>query len=354
MKYFAGVDTHRDEHYLVVIDQMGQIVESLSISANSVGYAQAIEKTASYSDLIWGMEGTGSYGRPFANALARGGHTVYEVPGAVSKRHRKRLRRPGKSDPQDAHAIAEAVLREQETLPRYLMEDEHEAARLLYDRRDRAVREQTVKINRIRALALRLEIELPKDLTTRPGIDGLLAAVDRHGVVGYAEHELVDEIRGLSEDLRRIHALVSDLEKRMRPFAERLAPGLLRLRGCSVVTAVGLIGHAGRVDGYRSSNAFAAHAGTSPVECSSGKYRALRLNTRGNRQLNRCLHTIANVQIRTQDHFGKIYYDRKRAEGKTLREALRCLKRQLAKVVFRTLLHNAQTQSQLAPQPLAA
>jgi transposase len=337
LEFFAGVDTHRDTHSIVVINQVGELVESFQISAESRGYAEAIELLAKYEGLVWGLEGTGSYGRPFADALVRAGHTVYEVPGMISKRHRQRLRHPGKSDVQDAHAIAEAILRERNTLPRHLEADAEEATRLVYERRDRNVREQTVKVNRIRALALRLELELPKDMTTGRALATVMARLSKHRSQGYADLEVIDEIGDLVTDLRIVIKRIAELERRMRPFVKDLVPGLPRLRGCSVVTAAGLIGHAGLLLNYRSADAFASHAGVAPVPCSSGKHVAVRLQTGGNRQLNRCLHNIANVQMRTEGHAGKIYYDRKRAEGKTHREAMRSLKRRLATVVFRTI-----------------
>ena len=337
MEFFAGVDTHRDSHSIVVINTLGEVVEMFTISADDEGYGKAISRTAKFEDLYWGLEGTGSYGRPFADLLITLGYTVYEVPGTITKRHRRRLRRQGKSDEQDAQAIAEAILRERDSLPRHIEADAEEATRLLYERRDRHVRERTAKINRIRALALRLKIKAPDDLSSTRSLGTLEDVLNRQSPAGYADFEIVDELRDLIGDLRRIAARIAELEGRMRPFVERLVPALLELRGCSVVSAAGLIGHTGSVSNYRSSDAFASHAGTAPVPCSSGKYESVRLNTGGNRQLNRCLHNIANTQMRTEGHPGNAYYARKRSEGKTHREALRSLKRRLATVVFRTL-----------------
>jgi len=348
LEFFAGVDTYRDTHSIAVVNHLGELLESFTTIANSSGYAEALARTAKYAGLIWGLEGTGSYGRPFADALIRAGHTVYEVPGVITKRHRRRLRRRGKSDPQDAHAIAEAVLRERDSLPRHLEADAEEATRLLYDRRDRYVRERTAKINRIRALALRLELDLPDDLTSVRALNAVETTLKDRPTYGYTDYEAVDEIRDLLGDLRRIVDRIVEVEARTGPFVKRLAPALLELRGCSVISAAGLIGNTGRTTNYRTPDAFASHAGAAPVSCSSGKYESFRLNTGGNRQLNRCLHNIANVQMRTLGHAGKLYYDRKRAEGKTHREAMRCLKRRLAAVVFR-MLRAAQAGRESAP-----
>lgn len=121
-----------------------------------------------------------------------------------------------------------------------------------------------------------------------------------------------------------------------------------------MISAAGLIGHAGAIANYRDHGTFASHAGVAPVVCSSGQYQSVRVNSGGNRQLNRCLHNIANVQMRTEGHPGKLYYDRKRSEGKTHREAMRRLKRRLATVIFRLLKSAAIRHKLLAPLPLAA
>jgi transposase len=346
VKFFAGVDTHRDTHSIAIINELGELVDSFSITADTVGFEQAISKTATFPELAWGLEGTGSYGRTFAETLVRVGYTVYEVPGMISKRHRNRLRHRGKSDAQDARAIAESVLRERDSLTRCVDADQEEATRLLYERRDRKIRERTEKTNRFRALGLRAQLKLPADMTTSRSLKLAAEVVERIEPHGFAGLELVDELRDLLAELRHIESTVSTLEKRLRPFVERLAPRLLEIKGCSIVSAAGLIGHAGEMSGYRDSSAFASHAGVAPVQCSSGKHQAVRLNTGGNRQLNRCLHTLANVQMRTAGHVGKAYYDRKRSEGKTHREAMRCLKRQLANVIFRLLVEAAARRSE--------
>ena len=344
LEYFAGVDTHKETHAVAIVDGLGRELEVFSIPASSAGYVNAMELTAKYAGLIWGVEGTGSHGRPFADALVRAGHTVFEVPGKLTKRYRGRE----KTDERDARAIAEAVLREREKLPRHLEADAEEATRLLYERRDRNVREQTAKINRIRALALRLELALPDDLSSVRALDAVKKALQKYHTCGFTDFQVVDEIGDLLSDLRLISKRIAELERRMRPFVKRLVPKLLELRGCSVISAAGLVGHTGSTLNYTDAHAFAAHAGAAPVKCSSGKYDSVRVSTGGNRQLNRCLHNIANTQMRTPSHAGEIYYKRKRSEGKTHREAMRCLKRRLAAVVFRIL---REEESRRQPTP---
>ena len=152
----AGVDCHKDTHTIVFLNELGKVEQELSIPATTRGYAVAIETGRRYGEVRWGIEGSGSYGALFAQQLVASGATVYEVPGAFTKRHRKHGSRPGKSDPLDAKAIAEAVLRESERLPVYGVAAEQQALRLRYDRRDRLVGERTRAVNRLRSVALRL------------------------------------------------------------------------------------------------------------------------------------------------------------------------------------------------------
>lgn len=334
MDFAAGVDTHKDQHSIVVLNRLGEIVDQFAISVKASGYAQAIEHTKTYENLVWGLEGTGTYGRAFADALIAAGAVVYEVPGFVTKRHRRKLRRPGKSDPQDAQAIAEAVLRERESLPRCERSDEQEATRLLFERRDRLVRSRTECVNRLRALALRLGVELPSDLTSFKAMELVEHRMASFQARGYAQFEMLDDMRDTITEVRRILSKTAELEKRLVPFVDRLAPGLLEIHGISTVVAAGLIGHAGILRNVRSADAFAMRAGVAPVPCSSGLHQSMRVNTGGNRQLNRLLHIAALSQTRKTGHPGEVYYHRKRREGQTHRAALRALKRQLATVVY--------------------
>lgn len=335
MRVVAGVDCHKATHTIVLVDEVGRVLDQFTISSDKDGYAQALARSRTYDDVVWGLEGTGSYGRAFADALSEADAIVYEVPGAFTKRHRKHASRHGKSDALDAHAIAEAVLRESARLPRYAFSDERETIRLKYDRRDRLVRQRTEAVNRVQTTALRLELaNLPKILTTASGLKKITAQVATLRGRTSTQDELIAQIEESIEDIVRLSATVAKLERELRPFVERLAPELLRTNGVSVVVAAGLIGHAGALVNYRNAAAFAMRAGVAPIECSSGRSQSVRLNLGGDRQLNRLLHVIALVQIRKPEQLGRIYYDRKRSEGKTHRAALRALKRQLATVVF--------------------
>ncbi len=343
MDRFAGVDCHPGSHTIAVIDAQGLLLAETTIPATPDGYRDALATSDRLGCVIWGLEGTGTYGRPFADYLVARGAIVYEVPGAVTKRYRKHSTRPGKSDAIDAKAIAEALLSERERLPRCFGSTNLEALRVLYDHRDRLVRERTQAVNRLRSAAMRLELlNVPADLTSaRKLISFKIAVAKRRG-----EGALVDAF--IQQALHAVDAIefyatrIADIEKRLRqlvkPFKE-----LLRLHGISYVVAAGLVGHAGDIRNCRSADSFAMRSAVAPVPCSSGRNEQVRLNLGGNRQLNRLLHVIAVTQISHRESTGRSYYERKMSEGKTPRAALRSLKRRLATVVYYRLREDLNT-----------
>jgi len=333
VRTIAGVDCHKDSHSIVVVDSTGQVLSELVIPTTPQGYQAAVEAANKLGTVVWGLEGSGSYGRAFADVLLGEGATVYEVPGAFTKRHRKHASRRGKSDLLDARAIAEAVLREADRLPRCEQYDQQVAIRLLYDRRDRLVRQRTEAVNRLRSLALRLLLPLPDYLSAAALEQLQLACAPLRGA-SYSSDAMLNELDETLSDLQRLDGRIREVERQLVPFTQRLAPELLELRGASHVVAAGLVGHVGNMSNCRNADAFAMRAGVAPVVCSSGQSTHVRLNVGGRRQLNRCLHVMAVVQLRAPEHPGRCYYDRKRAEGKTHKSALRALKRRLATVVY--------------------
>jgi transposase len=351
---FAGVDCHKTIHAVVFVDSIGSELQAVVIANDAAGFETALSAAQSFGcQVLWGLEGAGGYGRRFADFLVANNATVFEVPGNVTKRHRKNATRPGKTDTIDAKAIAEALIREQDRLPRYRQSEELLVLRLRYDQRDRLVRQRTVEVNRLKAAASMIDLKLEDDCTKSSALGAVRAAAiarqgQRHSVDAY-----VDEILIALEAIERINVHVAHIERALIPFVEALAPELLEVRGVGAVTAAGLLGHAGDVRNLRNADAFAAKCGTAPVPCSSGKTSAVRVNTGGNRKLNRLLYTIATTQVRTEKHAGKIYYERKRSEGHNSRAALRALKRQLTKVVYRQLV-KVHTRLQALPTSHAA
>lgn len=336
MKVIVGVDSHKKTHAIVVLEAAGDTLASFSIAATPEGFRDALDRVLRFADdAVWGIEGAYTYGQGLADFLKLRNATVCEVPGSISKRHRRQSSRHGKTDPLDARAIAEAVLLEADRLPIYERCAEREAVRLLYESRDRLVRHRTESVNRTRAFAHHVGIlNVPSDLTRPRAVKRFRAQLPEYRRRDIASDLRIEEIEECLQEIERLAKRINAIEAQLRPFVERLAPSLLELRGISTVVASGIIGHSGSPVNCRDANAFAMRAGVAPVSCSSGKHSAVRLNRGGNRQLNRLFHHIAMTQLRFAEHPGRVYYDRKRSEGKSHRGAMRSLKRQLATVIF--------------------
>jgi transposase len=338
MQVVAGVDCHKSFHTAVFLDAVGQVVDRITFPTTEEGYERALTVGRRVGCTDWGLEGAGCYGYAFSVYARAQGARVLEVPGILTKRHRRHSSHRGKSDETDARAIAEVILREADRLPCFHPSVLQRALRLRYDRRDRLVRERTRAVNRLRMAAVLIGVvELPRDLTSTKAARQMSDIAIRfrdevrlHAAAG----AIVDDLQEAAEEILRLTAQIREAERRLKVLTAEMSSDLTSVHGVSSVVAAGLIGHAGDLRNYRNAGAFAAKCGAAPVPCSSGRHVAVRVNRGGDRQLNRLLHVIAVAQVATKAHPGRQYYDRKRAEGKTHPSAMRCLKRQLATVVY--------------------
>lgn len=326
-----GIDTHKRTLAACAVDAVGAVIDERTFDCTSSGFD---ELAAWAGDVAAGarigIEGSSSYGAPLAHHLVATGHDVREVPPHLSRRERGRSRRPGKSDPGDALAIARVTLREAD-LPRVRLEDRSTELGLLADARDELVAAQTQARNRLHA---HLVVLLPgygrtvSQLVSRRQLDTIEQALA--GVPGIR----AELARALLADVRELGRRAAELE---RSLAALVADHpVLALPGVGVLTAARLVAEAGDIERFRSPAAFAMLAGVAPIPASSGESRRMRLNRGGNRRLNRALYTIALSQAW---HHGpaKAYIQRKRAAGKSWPEALRCLKHRISRPVFRLL-----------------
>jgi transposase len=320
-----GIDTHKATLAACAIDELGRPAAEQTFPNDPAGHAALLAWAREVSSgARIGLEGSAGFGAAAARFLLAAGEDVVEVPPQLSHRERLRSRRAGKSDPGDALAIARVTLREPE-LPPVRTADWTREIGLLIEAREDLVTEATRVRNRLHAdlavlvpgygvtaanlVAVRHRRTAGRLLRGNPGIQAELAR-DRLARLG----RLMAEARVLEA---RIEALVGNHPLR------------------SLVTAK-IIGETGDLRRFRSADAFAMLAGVAPIPASSGQTQRMRLNRGGNRQLNRALYTIAIVQAWHHPP-AKAFIARKRAEGKTWREALRALKRHLARVVFRLL-----------------
>ncbi len=333
-----GIDTHKSSLVASAVDELGREVAAISVGNDAEGHRRLERWLCPWqTTLRVGIEGGGSYGAMLARRLVAQGIEVLEVPSRLTARERRRLKQPGKSDPSDALAIARLTLREPGLGP-VLVGGTPEDLRLLTVERDALVTERVRLVSRLHAHLVVLAPGYEQTIADLRSVSHLERAAHlvarRHDVRAKLARSLVARIRELDR-------AAGQLEREITARVD--APELRKIVGVGPLVAAMFVGHTGDVLAFRSAAGFAASTGTAPIPASSGQTQRHRLNRGGNRQLNRALHIVALVQSRL--HPGaRAYLARKRAEGKSWREAIRCLKRQLADVVYRAMVRDALRQ----------
>ena len=333
---FGGVDTHKDAHVAAAVDSAGRLLGTAAFAADTDGYGRLWGWLESFGALARvGVEGTGTYGAGLARHLAAAGVEAVEV----NRPNRQMRRRRGKSDTVDAEAAARAALCGTAAVVPKSADGDVEAIRTLSVARRSAVKARTVAANQIDAVA----VTAPEHL--KEALRGLSRAArvnacarlrpDHSGeaVTAAAKHAL----RSLARRHRALTAEIDDLDCELRRLCERANPALIAACGVGPETAATLLTAAGdNPHRMRSEATFAALCGTSPVEASSGPRVRHRLNRGGNRNANNALWRIAMVRMRV-DERTIAYAQRRRAEGKTPRETLRCVKRHITREIYRLI-----------------
>jgi transposase len=323
-----GVDTHKDTHVAVACDALGRQLDAIELDASVGGYVRLWEWATELGRPAFALEGAGSYGAGLAHFLIEAGVLVYEC-----ERPSRRDRRRGKNDWIDA-ALAARRLCTGEGLARLRGGGRREELRILLLERRSARRARTAALNQLHALVL----------AAPPSVRARLQELDAKALVERVRRlRLSDEQRTLACVLRRLggriralSAELDELDRELVTLVEQAAPELLKECGVGAVCAAQLIVSSGEPGRMRSEASSAALAGTSPVEASSGRQQRHRLNRGGDRQLNHALHMIALNRLR-YDSRTSAYYQRLLADGKSRREALRCVKRTLARYFYRHL-----------------
>jgi transposase len=332
-----GADTHRDTHELELATPAGRALATLQIPNSEAGYTALLDwvrENAAGPAIVAGVEGTRSYGIGLARALAAAGITVVEVDPAKHDRRGK-----GKTDAMDAHHAALAVLRMDITkLPTPRADGDREALRILLNAREEMIGTQTSQANRLHALLLAGD-DRDKEFARASFTAERLNALARRRQPADASREQAirhGEIRRLSTSLRTLRTDLEANRKTLLGLVNEVAPGLTDRRGIGPISAAQALisfSHLGRC---RSEAAFAKLSGTCPIPASSGQTTRHRLNRGGDRDLNRAIHAIALTRMRCC-HRTRAYVARRTAEGKTKREIRRCLKRYIARELFRVL-----------------
>jgi len=333
-----GVDTHTETLAANAIDDAGRELAARTFKNDRHGHGSLLRwATALGQPRRFGIEGSGSYGAALVRLLVSAGETVVEVPPILTQRERRHVRRAGKSDPGDALSIARVALREQGLGPVKLA-GITEDLKLLVDARDQRVFDRTRAANRLHAHLVILEPGAAAEIHNLTAASHLAAA---RRLIGRSTGTRAALAKAEWTRVRTLSGEIRDLERRIRALVAASGTTLPAIKGLAAITAAKILGETGDARRFHSSPAFAAVSGTAPIPASSGKTTRHRLNRGGNRQLNRAIHTVAVVQART-DTRAQEYVARRMADGKSRLEALRCLKRHLADVVYRTMLAEAE------------
>ena len=348
--FVIGVDTHARNHAVSILAcPHGEILDEAQFPATSAGLARAVSwagrRTGGDLGALWVIEGTGTYGARLARAAAQGGYAVVEAPRMNARANRA----IGKSDPLDARRIAGAALPLDVAHLRHPRADDgvRAAVRVLLASRDHMSTERTATINALTALLRVCDL----------GIDarGPLTAVQITTIASWRARQedlatstarweatrLAKRVAAIDEDLKEITKRITDLLRRSPAFVLLEQPGIGPITAAVALTAWS---HLGRI---RSESAFASLAGVNPIPASSGNTVRHRINRGGDRRLNRALHMTVVTRMR-MDPATRAYVERRTAEGRTLREIRRCLKRYLARQIYRHLNSAAATEE---PQP---
>lgn len=344
--YVIGVDTHRDSNTAAVIDAVtGAVVATTECPTDATGYKRTLRFALKHAEgrLVWAIEGSGSFGSGLTTYLLQQGYWVVEIdhPSRPARRN------GAKTDEIDAvRAAREALSREHLAAPR--ARGDREAMRVLLSARQGAILGRTRAIGQLKALIVNAPEQLRhtlRDGTTSQQLSHCARLRTRpHHTI---EHRAtVQAIRAVARRALFLEAEAAEHETELEQLVLAACPSLLELPGVGALTAAQLLiswSHHGRI---RNEAAFASLAGVAPLPASSGQTSRHRLNRTGDRQLNRALHTIALTRLRT-DETTQQYAQRRTQEGKTPRDIKRCLKRAIARELYRHLNANAGPTRQL-------
>ena len=337
----VGVDTHSDTHHAAVIDAVGRPLADAGFPTTPAGYRQLLAWAQGHGAVAgFGVEGTGAYGAGLARHLRAAGQVVIEV----DRPYRKTRRQRGKSDPIDAYAAAAAVLSGSATGTPKTRDGRVEAIRTLRLARRSAIKARTQAINQLKAVVLTGPAELRQSLaglTTRQ----LLMTCRRMRATSTRLADLDDPVlpaakitlRRLASRIAALNDEIDDLDTDLKPLVATTAPQLMAVYGVGTEVAAQLLITAGdNPERLRSEAAFARLCGTAPLPASSGRTTRHRLNRGGDRHANYALHIIALVRLSAHPPT-QAYAARRRAQGMSNLEIIRCLKRYIAREIHHVL-----------------
>ncbi len=336
----GGVDTHKDAHAAAVLDAAGALLGARPFPADAGGYASMLAWMRGFGEVsAVGVEGTGGYGAGLARALALAGVPVLEV---VSPDRSERRRR-GKDDGFDAVQAARAALAGARCAPAKSRGLEAEALGALEAAYEGAVKARTAALNALQARVVSLPEGMRAPLRGMGSSELARACASmRPGAGATPEASLRAALRSLARRALALEKEAGDLEARIDALTEKLVPSVRALVGAGPHVAARLLLAAGaNVSRLRSEASFSMLCGASPVPASSGRTSRHRLSRGGDRRANSALYTMAITRM-AHDERTRAYVARRMSEGKTKREAIRCLKRYIAREAYHAIVRDME------------
>ncbi len=341
-----GVDPHKSTHTATAVDPAThRPIASLRIEATLAEYRRLLTWSRRWPQRRWAVEGAGGLGRHLSQWLLARGEVVLDVPASATARVRQLSRGGGrKNDAIDAAAAASVAAVQGEARP-VAPEDHTTVLALLDERRVNLTQARVRAANQLHAL-LRDLIPGGAPLQLKAGQAGaLLRRVHPAGPVETVRKQLA---RDVIAELRSLEAQLAENAEQLCRHLEASGSTLMRTPRVGPVMAARLIARTGPADRFPTAAAFANYCAAAPIEIASADKSRHRLSRKGDRQLNSVLHTIAVIQIRMPDTPGRTYYDRKTSEGKSSKEAKRCLKRRLADHLWRVMVADERRRARTA------
>jgi transposase len=345
-KVVIGVDPHKRLNAVVVVNAKGEVLARQQFTNSAEGFRELRSFGRQWRPRTWAIEGCNGVGKHLAQRLVAAGERVVDVSTRRAALVRVFAGGNGrKNDDVDAHSIALVGLHTRD-LPEVREDDRSAAFRLLANRRKELVDLRTQCVNRLhRDLVGLIPGGAPLALRA-PKAKTLLARVRPRDEIGQLRRRLAaDQLA----DLVALDKKLAAVEAEIRALVKRTPTGLPSIYGVGPVITATILGEVGDVARFRDRHQFASYNGTAPDDKGSAGRPVHCVNLKGNRRLNHAIHMAAITQIRNRRSPGRAYYDRKLAEAKTKKEALRCLKRRISDIVYRQLLADAEHQAKVGP-----
>jgi transposase len=341
-----GIDPHKRSHTAVAIDPAEVGLGELAVRAGQGQLERLLAWAERWPERTWAVENAGGLGYLLAQQLVAAGERVVDVPPKLAAR--ARLLNTGdtnKNDPNDARSVAIVALRSPQVRP--VAAEDHTAIMKLWTKRHRELSAaRTRSVCRLHTVLCELiPGGVAKRITAQKALR-LLESLQPDGAIEAARYELAcDHVI----DVMRIDEQIRQANKHIAAAVKASRTTITKVYGVGPYVAATVHGEVGDISRFTNRDHFAAYNGTAPIEASSGARKVYRLSRRGNRRLNHAIHLAAITQTSHSDSPGRAYYERKLAEGKTVKEALRSLKRRISDVIYAALLADARQQAQAGP-----